>query len=415
VGLPLVLRFGEVGFRVLGFDIDTAKIQNLNRGVSYIRHIASDRVSALRQRGSFEATDNFARLRDADALIICVPTPLTRHREPDLKYVTTTTAAIAAELRPGHLVCLESTTYPGTTEEEVLPRLAESGLKVGQDFYLAFSPEREDPGNPNYTTATIPKVVGGVTPACLELPATLYEQAVERVVRVSSTRLAEATKIVENVYRAVNIALVNELKTAFERMGIDIWEVIEAAKTKPFGFQPFYPGPGLGGHCLPIDPFYLTWKAREYGVATRFIELAGEINNGMPAYVVQKLTDALTERGKPLHGSRILVLGVAYKKDTDDLRESPALEILELLLQKGAHADYSDPHCPALPEFRRHRLNRDSVPLTEAALRTYDAALLVAEHTAFPYELIHKTCRLIVDSRNAFRQRGLGGPHVIGA
>jgi UDP-N-acetyl-D-glucosamine dehydrogenase len=415
VGLPLVLRFGEVGFRVIGFDIDTVKVDQLNRGTSYIQHVAGSRVQALLDTRRFEATADLRRLSEPDAVIICVPTPLTQHRDPDLRFVEKTADAVAAVLRPNQLVCLESTTYPGTTDEIVLPRLQAGGLRVGEDFFLAFSPEREDPGNTQFDTATIPKVVGGVTPACLALATALYAQAIKQVVPVGSTRVAEATKILENVYRAVNIALVNELKIAFERMGINVWDVIEAAKTKPFGFQPFYPGPGLGGHCIPIDPFYLTWKAREYGVATRFIELAGEINAGMPAYVIQKLMDALNDRGKALKGSRILVLGAAYKRDTDDSRESPGLEIMEDLFHKGASIDYSDPHLPRLPVVRRHKIDLTSVPLTETSLRQYDAVLLVTDHSRFPYELIHRSATLIVDSRNAFRARGLSGPHIVSA
>jgi len=415
VGLPLVLRFGEVGFQVLGFDVDPAKVKQLNDGVSYIEHVPPDRISKLIAARRFEATVDVERFAEADAVIICVPTPLTVHREPDLQYVERTVDAIAAVLRRGQLICLESTTYPGTTEEVVLPRLLTRGLRVGEDFFLAFSPEREDPGNEQYRTSTIPKVVGGVTPGCLDLACTLYAEAVDRVVPVSSTKVAEATKILENVYRAVNIALVNELKIAFEQMGIDVWDVIEAAKTKPFGFHAFYPGPGLGGHCIPIDPFYLTWKAREYGVATRFIELAGEINSSMPSHVVQKVMEALNARGKALKGSRVLVLGAAYKRDTDDPRESPGLEILEHLLAKEARAEYSDPHIPRLPIGRRHKLDLASVPLTESSLQSYDVAVLVTDHSAFPYELIHRAVPLIVDTRNAFRSRGLQGSHVLSA
>jgi UDP-N-acetyl-D-glucosamine dehydrogenase len=415
VGLPLVLRFGEVGFSVIGFDIDAAKVKQLNDGTSYIEHVPGPRVQALVAGRRFVATSDLGRLGEPDAIVICVPTPLTRHRDPDLRYVETTADAVAAALRRNQLVCLESTTYPGTTEEVVLPRLLARGLHVGEDFFLAFSPEREDPGNTQFDTATIPKVVGGVTPDCLALAMTLYAQAIKQVVPVASTRVAEATKILENVYRAVNIALVNELKIAFERMGINVWDVIEAAKTKPFGFQPFYPGPGLGGHCIPIDPFYLTWKAREYGVATRFIELAGEINAGMPDYVVQRLMNALNERGRALRGARVLVLGAAYKRDTDDPRESPSLEIMEDLIQKGAVVEYSDPHLPRLPSVRRHQIDLASVSLTEASVSAYDAVLLVTDHSRFPYELIHRSAALIVDSRNAFRARGLTGPHIVSA
>ena len=415
VGLPLVLRFGEVGFRVIGFDVDVAKVRQLNGGTSYIQHVPGGRVQALVSARRFEATADLGRLTEPDAIIICVPTPLTQHRDPDLRYVEKTADAVAAALRRNQLVCLESTTYPGTTDEVVLPRLEARGLRVGEDFFLAFSPEREDPGNAQFDTATIPKVVGGVTADCLALATALYAEAIKQIVPVSSTRVAEATKILENVYRAVNIALVNELKIAFERMGINVWDVIEAAKTKPFGFQPFYPGPGLGGHCIPIDPFYLTWKAREYGVATRFIELAGEINAGMPAYVILKLMEALNERGKALKGSRILVLGAAYKKDTDDSRESPGLEIMEELFHKGAKVDYSDPHLPRLPIVRKHKIDLTSVALSEASIRPYDAVLLVTDHSRFPYELIHRSASLIVDSRNAFRARGLTGSHVVPA
>jgi UDP-N-acetyl-D-glucosamine dehydrogenase len=415
VGLPLVLRFGEVGFRVMGFDIDVAKVDQLNSGTSYIEHVPAPRVQALLDARRFEATADLGRLGEPDAVIICVPTPLTQHRDPDLRFIERTADAVAATLRRHQLVCLESTTYPGTTEEVVLPRLEARGLRVGEDFFLAFSPEREDPGNAHFDTATIPKVVGGVTPDCLALASALYAEAIKQIVPVASTRVAEATKILENVYRAVNIALVNELKIAFERMGINVWDVIEAAKTKPFGFQAFYPGPGLGGHCIPIDPFYLTWKAREYGVATRFIELAGEINAGMPAYVILKLMEALNERGKALKGSRILVLGAAYKRDTDDSRESPGLEIMEELFHRGAKVEYSDPHLPRLPIVRRHKIDLASVVLSEASLRQYDAVLLVTDHTRFPYDLIHRSASLIVDSRNAFRARQLTGPHVVPA
>jgi UDP-N-acetyl-D-glucosamine dehydrogenase len=412
VGLPLVARFVERGFTVLGFDIDAHKVERLNAGESYIRQIGSDRVERMVRSGRMQATTDFERLGTADALLICVPTPLTRYREPDLQYVERTAEAVASALRPGHLVCLESTTYPGTTEEVVLPRLARTGLTVGRDFFLAYSPEREDPGNPRYSTATIPKVVGGVTPACAELAVALYSQVIEQTVPVSGTRVAEAAKILENVYRAVNIALVNELKIVFDRMGIDIWEVIAAAQTKPFGFQPFYPGPGLGGHCIPIDPFYLTWKAREYGVTTRFIELAGEINSSMPAYVLTRLTDALNKRGKAVNGARVLVLGAAYKRDTDDPRESPALEIIELLRAKGADAQYSDPHLPVLRKGRRHDLGLRSVTLDAATIGRYDALLLVTDHSDFDYETMFDHANLIVDTRNAFSQRGLAGPHV---
>jgi UDP-N-acetyl-D-glucosamine dehydrogenase len=412
VGLPLALRFGEAGFSVLGFDVDGTKVERLNAGESYIRQVGSDRVAGLVAAGRLHATTDVDRLGKADALVICVPTPLTRQRDPDLQFVERSADVVAGVLRAGHLVVLESTTYPGTTEEVVLPRLARTGLTVGRDFFLAYSPEREDPGNVHFSTATIPKLVSGVTAECGALAVALYSEAIERVVPVSAPRVAEAAKILENVYRAVNIALVNELKVAFDRMGIDVWEVIEAAKTKPFGFQAFYPGPGLGGHCIPIDPFYLTWKAREYGVTTRFIELAGEINEAMPDYVLARLTDALNRRGKALNGARILVMGAAYKKDTDDSRESPALEILSMLLGKGAQAGYSDPHLPVLPRVRRHSLELTSVTLDPTTVATYDAVLLVTDHSAFDYRLVFDHAQLIVDTRNAFGQRGLAGPHV---
>ena len=415
VGLPLLLRFGEVGFRVLGFDLDLAKVKQLNEGTSYIQHIDGSRVQNLLASSRLEATADLTRLEEPDVLIICVPTPLTPHREPDLQFVRSTADAVGQAVRAGQLICLESTTYPGTTEEVLLPRVTARDLRVGKDIFVAFSPEREDPGNARFTTSTIPKVVGGTTPACLDVAATLYEQAVDRVVRVSSTQVAEAAKILENVYRAVNIALVNELKVAFDRMSIDVWEVIEAAKTKPFGFQPFYPGPGLGGHCIPIDPFYLTWKAREFGITTRFIELAGQINSAMPGYVVEKVAEALNSRGKPIKDSRILLLGMSYKKDADDARESPALEILEILLAKGAETHYSDPFFPCLPTGRRHVLELQSVRLTDESVKGYDAVVVVTDHSDFPYELIHRSASLIIDSRNVFRRLGLGGAHVVQA
>jgi UDP-N-acetyl-D-glucosamine dehydrogenase len=344
-----------------------------------------------------------------------VPTPLTEQREPDLRYVEHTADAVAATLRPGQLVCLESTTYPGTTDEVLLPRLTAGGLAVGRDFFLAFSPEREDPGNRQFSAATIPKVVGGVTPACRELATALYGEAIARVVPVSSTRVAEAAKVLENIYRSVNIALVNELKIVFDRMGIDVWEVIEAARSKPFGYQPFYPGPGLGGHCIPIDPFYLTWKAREYGIATRFIELAGEVNSAMPAYVVNRVGEALNAQRKPVNGSKVLVLGVSYKKDIDDIRESPALEVMQLLIAKGAEVAYSDPYFPRIPSMRRYDIELASTPLRPESVAAQDAIVVVTDHSLFPYEMIHGSAQLIVDSRNAFAGRGLAGQHVVRA
>jgi UDP-N-acetyl-D-glucosamine dehydrogenase len=401
VGLPLAAAFARKGVPVLGFDVDAGKVDKLQSGRSYIKHISDDMVASMRAN-RFEATDKFERLSDVDAILICVPTPLTEAREPDLSYVVNSANAIAATLRPGQLVVLESTTYPGTTREVMLPILEATGLKAGQDFYLAFSPEREDPGNPNFSTPTIPKVVGGLEPQSLDLAAALYGQVVVRVVPVSSPEVAEACKILENTYRAVNIALVNELKVMFNRMGIDVWEVIEAAKTKPFGFQAFYPGPGLGGHCIPIDPFYLTWVARKHGLTTRFIELAGEVNTSMPRYVVDMLGEALNDRSKAMRGSKIALLGMAYKKDVDDPRESPGFELMELLLKKGADVTYNDPHIPQLPSMRRYPyLHMRSQPLTPEYLRAQDAILIVTDHSAYDWPWIVRHSELVVDSRNA--------------
>ena len=411
VGLPLVLRFWEMGFSVLGFDTDQDKVDRLNRGESYIKHIPSSRVAEMTAApGSgprFAATKDMARLSEPDALLICVPTPLTPSREPDLKYVENTTRDIAAVLRPGQMVSLESTTYPGTTAEVLLPLLSK-GLTVGQDFFLVFSPEREDPGNPTFHVQNIPKVVGGITPQCLENGVALYSQVVDRVVPVSSTQAAELTKLLENIYRAVNIALINELKVLCLRMGLDVFEIIEASKTKPFGFQAFYPGPGLGGHCIPIDPFYLTWKARQYDLSTRFIELAGEVNAGMPYFVVQRVAEALNDQGKAIKGSKILVLGAAYKKDVDDPRESPSLKIISLLQSKGAHVVYHDPHIPHLRGGRHYPgLDLKSVELNPETLGAADCVLLVTDHSAYDYAWIASQARLIVDTRNAFaKQKG---------
>ena len=414
VGLPLVLRFCEVGFQVLGFDTDASKVERLNRGESYIKHIPSSRLAALltprEGAGQFAATHDLGRLGEPDVLIICVPTPLTAKREPDLRFVEDTTRQIAACLRPGQLVSLESTTYPGTTAELLLPILGQKH-KVGEDFYLVFSPEREDPGNPTFQVNTIPKVVGGVTPACLEHGVALYSQVIDRVIPVSSTQAAEMSKLLENIYRAVNIALVNELKMLCLRMGVDIFEVIEASKTKPFGFQAFYPGPGLGGHCIPIDPFYLTWKAREYDFSTRFIELAGDINSSMPYFVVQRVTRALSDHNRALNGAKILVLGVAYKKDVDDNRESPALKIMDLLKQEGAEVSYNDPHIPRCAGMRHYpHFDLASTPLDEGALQESDLVLLVTDHSAYDYAWIASQARLIVDTRNAFK--GIEGKHI---
>ena len=401
VGLPLTLRYAEAGFRVLGIDIDGDKVDRLNRGESYIRHIAPTDVAGAREHG-FEATTDFTRAGEPDALIICVPTPLGAYREPDLSFVLGTTDALLPFMRPGQVLSLESTTYPGTTDEELKPRLESRGFVIGRDVFLVFSPEREDPGNPDFHTRTIPKVCGGVTPACLEAGIALYSPAIDRVVPVSSTRAAELTKLLENIHRAVNIGLVNEMKIIADRMRIDIHEVIRAAATKPFGFTPYYPGPGLGGHCIPIDPFYLTWKAREYGLHTRFIELAGEVNSDMPHWVVGKLADALNDRGKAVMGSRILVLGIAYKKDVEDMRESPSVELMEILRDKGAVVDYSDPHVPVFPRMREHRFDLRSVELTPQRIASYDVVLLATAHSAFDYDLVRQYAALIVDTRGVY-------------
>jgi UDP-N-acetyl-D-glucosamine dehydrogenase len=412
VGLPLVLSFVESGYRVLGFDTDADKIDKLAAGRSYIRHIATERIAAMAAGGRFEGTTDFSRAGAADALIICVPTPLNDHREPDLSFVVNSVDAIVPYLRAGQVVSLESTTYPGTTDEELLPRLEARGLKVGRDIFLLFSPEREDPGNERFTTRTIPKVCGGVTPACLEVGKSLYGAIIDRVVTVSSTRTAEMTKLLENIHRSVNIGLVNELKTVCDTMGIDIREVIDAAATKPFGFTPYYPGPGLGGHCIPIDPFYLTWKAREYGINTRFIELAGEVNTAMPDWVVGKVMNALNERGRALKGSRVLVLGIAYKKNVDDMRESPSVVLMEKLLGKGALVHYSDPHVPVFPKIRKYRFDLASVELTADNLANYDCVLIATNHDAFDYDKILAHASLIVDTRGVYREKS---PKVVRA
>jgi UDP-N-acetyl-D-glucosamine dehydrogenase len=404
VGLPLARAFVERGIAVLGFDVDPHKVARLERGESYIEHIPAATIRRMRDN-RFEATFDFQRLGEPDVIIICVPTPLTDSRDPDLTYIVNSTKAIAERLRPGQLVVLESTTYPGTTREVVLPLLAAKGLEAGTDFFLAFSPEREDPGNPEYSAPTIPKVVGGLDPASLKAAVALYEKVVVQVVPVSSTEVAEACKILENTYRAVNIALVNELKVLYDRIGISIWEVIDAAKTKPFGFQAFYPGPGLGGHCIPIDPFYLTWLARRHGLATRFIELAGEINTSMPKHVISKVADALNERRMPVNGSKILLLGMAYKKDVDDARESPGFELMDLLQKKGALVEYNDPHIPVLPPTMHypHR-SMSSRDLTAEYLDSRDCVLIVTDHTAYNWTWIGEHASLIVDTRNALRR-----------
>jgi UDP-N-acetyl-D-glucosamine dehydrogenase len=412
VGLPLVQAFTASGFRVVGFDIDPEKVRQLTAGESYISHIPSSQIAELLARGLFQPTTDFAKLREVDAIIICVPTPLTESREPDLTAVTGTAETIAANFRRGQLIILESTTYPGTTQDVVRPILERGGLRAGPDFHLAYSPEREDPGNPNYSARNIPKVIGGLDAESLELAAELYGQVVVQVVRVSSTQVAEACKILENTYRAVNIALVNELKMLFDRMGIDVWEVIGAASTKPFGFQPFYPGPGLGGHCIPIDPFYLTWIARQHNFATRFIELAGEINTQMPAYVVNRVAEFLNECGKPLKGSKILVLGVAYKPDVGDPRESPSFVVIEQLLARGSSVTYNDPHVPHLPKMRRHSIQMDSQPLTKELLASQDCVLILTSHSSYDWTWIVTYSPLIVDTRNATRNVLVGRDRI---
>jgi len=413
VGLPLVRTFVEAGFRCLGFDIDPKKVDRLKAGESYIGHLSAEWIYEAVKSKRFEPTADMRRLAEPDAIIICVPTPLTDARDPDLSYVVGTAEQIAAVLRPGQLVVLESTTYPGTTRDVVQPILERGGLQVGSDFFLAFSPEREDPGNPSFSTSRIPKVVGGIDAASRDLAVELYRQIVVEVVPASSCEVAEACKILENVYRAVNIAMVNELKMLFDRLGIDIWEVIAAAKTKPFGFHAFYPGPGLGGHCIPIDPFYLSWLARKFEQPTRFIELAGEINTQMPQYVVERVAEALNDASKPIRGSRIAVLGVAYKKNVDDPRESPAFRILELLGDRGAVLTYHDPHIPRLPAMRHFRVpDLSSQPLTAEFLSSQDCVLVVTDHDAVDYHLIAEHSRLVIDTRNALQAFAAGRTNI---
>ncbi|MGK9477371.1 nucleotide sugar dehydrogenase [Melioribacter sp. OK-6-Me] len=443
VGLPLTITFANNGFNVIGFDIDEKKIPLLNEGKSYIKHIDSKLIKEILKKKKFQATSDFARLKECDAIIICVPTPLDEHREPDLRFVKDTALTIQKYLQKGQLITLESTTYPGTTEEVLLP-LFESAPQIqntnpqslntnpqylntnpqslipnpytpGKDFFLAFSPEREDPGNKDFTTSTIPKIIGGVTENCTEVAVALYNKIIKTTVPVSSPRVAEAAKLLENIYRSVNIALVNELKVVFERMNIDIWEVIEAAKTKPFGFQAFYPGPGLGGHCIPIDPFYLTWKAREYEVNTKFIELAGEVNTFQPYYVVERAIEVLNQAHKAMKGSKILILGVAYKKNVDDMRESPSLKLIELLRERGAEVDYNDPYVPKLPPTRKYNFDMNSVELTKDVIRLYDLVLLATDHDDYDYDFIRKHARLILDTRNAFKAKGISEGNVFKA
>ena len=404
VGQPLALRYSQLGYKVIGFDIDAEKVGALNSGRSSIEHINDADIAAANTAG-MECSSDFRRIPEADALILCVPTPLNQYREPDLSFVISTVDAIVPYLRLGQVLSLESTTYPGTTEEELLPRVASSGLIVGEEVFLVYSPEREDPGNTTFTTNSIPKVVGGHTKACLEVGIALYAEVIDRLVPVTSTKVAEMAKLLENIHRAVNIGLVNEMKVVADRMGIDNFEVIDAAATKPFGFTAYYPGPGLGGHCIPIDPFYLTWKAKEYGLNTRFIELSGEINRAMPKYVVDKVASALNEHHKALNGAKVLVLGIAYKKDVDDMRESPAVEIMELLRDVGAEVAYSDPHVPIFPKMRQHDFNLSSVTLTAESVAGFDALVLATDHSKFNYDMIRDNAKIIIDSRGAYRAK----------
>jgi UDP-N-acetyl-D-glucosamine dehydrogenase len=406
VGLPLALRFTEEGFSVLGLDIDVPKINSLTSGKSYIGHIPSAAVAQAVTSGRLHPSTDFSGVRRADAIILCVPTPLNRHREPDISFIVQSVEKVIPYMRFGQVLSLESTTYPGTTDEELRPRLEKAGFEVGREVFLVFSPEREDPANPEFSTRSIPKLCGGTTPDCLEVGMALYRQVIDQVIPVSSTQAAEMAKILENTYRAVNIALVNELKIVAERMGLDIFEVIRAASTKPFGFTPFYPGPGLGGHCIPIDPFYLTWKAREYGVATKFIELAGEVNSSMPDYVVSKTLEALNQHGKPLKGSRILILGIAYKRNVDDMRESPSVALMEKLQAKGAIVAYSDPHVPVFPKLRKHSFDLTSLALSEETLHSFDCVLVATNHDRFDWEMIRQHARLIVDTRGVYPADG---------
>ncbi len=404
VGLPLLLEFVKENFPTIGFDIDPTKVKELNAGKSYIKHIPSKKIKEAVDKGKFKATADFSSLKEVDCILVCVPTPLGKHREPDVSYITSTSETIVQFLRKGHLIVLESSTFPGTTEGVMRPILEKGGLSAHKDFFLSFSPEREDPNNPDFTTRTIPKVVGANHPYSLELTKTLYDQIILQTVPVSSSEAAEATKLLENIFRSVNIALVNEMKMILDRMEIDVWEVIEAASTKPFGFMPFYPGPGLGGHCIPIDPFYLTWKAREYELSTRFIELAGEVNTFMPYYVVNKVVDSLNEHKKSIKGAKILILGLAYKKDIDDLRESPSLKLIEILSDKGALVDYHDPYIPHLRPTRHYNFDRKSIELKPKNLKAYDVVLISTNHSIFDMNFIVDNSQLVVDTRNACKQ-----------
>lgn len=401
VGLPLILEFLEEKFPSTGFDIDSSKVEMLNRGESYIKHIPTEKIRKVKEMGLFHATSDFSRLKEVDCILVCVPTPLNKYREPDISFIVNTAETISQHLQKEQLIVLESSTYPGTTEEVMRPILEKSGYKCHEDFYLAFSPEREDPNNRDYTTRTIPKVVGANDSFTLELTQALYDQIIVKTVPVSSSQAAEATKLLENIFRSVNIALVNEMKIILERMGIDVWEVIEAASTKPFGFMPFYPGPGLGGHCIPIDPFYLTWKAREFDISTRFIELAGEVNTNMPYYVVQKLSEALNQDRNSINGSKILILGMSYKKDIDDLRESPSLKLMDILHEKGATVDYNDPYIPELWHTRKFQFSNKSVELTAKNIKSYDAVLISTNHSEYDWDFIVENANIVIDTRNA--------------
>jgi len=411
VGLPLLKRLNEVGFQTMGLDIDQSKVDALTAGQAYIKHIDVDDMTQAIANGTCRATTDFSNARDADVIILCVPTPLNKYREPDLSYVIGSVETLLPHLRPGQMLSLESTTYPGTTEEELCPRVEGRGMTIGEDIFLVYSPEREDPGNPDFNTHTIPKVCGGSSDACLEIGKAFYSQIIDRVVTVSSTKAAEMTKILENTYRAVNIALVNELKIVADKMGIDLFEVIDAAATKPFGYKAFYPGPGLGGHCIPIDPFYLTWKAREYGLHTRFIELAGEVNSSMPQYVVARVGEELNDAGKSIRGAKVLLLGIAYKKNVDDMRESPGLIILDQLLEKGANVDYSDPFVPRLPLQRGHGVAPedfiDSIELTKENIGKYDCVLLATDHDIFDFDLIATHAKKLIDTRGVYKASDL--------
>jgi UDP-N-acetyl-D-glucosamine dehydrogenase len=404
VGLPLAMRFSEAGFKVIGLDVDPVKTEMINAGISYINHIKDEDIKNAISRG-FRATTDYSEAKVSDALIMCLPTPLDRHREPDLSFVTNTIESLLPYLSAGQVVSLESTTYPGTTDEELKPRIENTGLTIGKEIFLVYSPEREDPGNTDYTTRTIPKICSGATKTCLEVGVALYDQVIDQVIPVSTTRVAEMAKLLENIHRAVNIGLVNEMKIVADRMGINIHEVIDAAATKPFGFVPYYPGPGLGGHCIPIDPFYLSWKAREYDINARFIELAGEVNSSMPEWVVNKIAEGLNRHKKSVNGSRILVLGIAYKKNVDDMRESPAVEIMRLLQEKGAEIAYSDPYVPHFPRMRRYKFSLSSEKLNSKSLKKYDCAVLVTDHDEFDCKLISDSGILLVDTRGVYRSQ----------